>query len=534
MLNAISDGMMIAVILLVSVLVVAIAFMCIRFTLLAKIEDDYREIGVMKAIGLRVSDIKKIYLAKYMGIAMAGCILGAILSFVFRGMLLENIRLYMGESENSTFAFLFGIIGVLIVFLAIIAYVSGVLKRFRKISASEAIRFGTSPEKSAGAKHFSLSGNRFFNTNIFLGVKDILARKSLYVTMLAVLVISAFIIIVPQNLYNTISSKSFITYMGVGSCDMRIDIQQADNISDKANEILKIMKNNNTITKYAVLITKSFKAKKLDGTEESIKIELGDHSIFPVEYSMGRSPSTEDEIALSVMNAEELSKKVGDVFTLVTQGKEKKLTVCGIYSDITNGGKTAKAVFTDKAADIMWCIISAELSDQSFVGTKTSEYAKRFDYAKVSGIDEYITQTFGATIVSVGKASCATIAVALIITVLVTLLFMKMLIAKDRYYIAVMKAIGFTNTDITLQYVSRSVLVLIVGIVLGTLLANTLGEVLAGTVISAFGASSFQFVVNPVTAYLLCPLMMVCTVLIATMLGTSGAGQIKISENIME
>lgn len=60
--NALSDGMMIAVILLVSALVVAIAFMCIRFTLLAKIEDDYREIGVMKAIGLSVSDIKRFIL----------------------------------------------------------------------------------------------------------------------------------------------------------------------------------------------------------------------------------------------------------------------------------------------------------------------------------------------------------------------------------------------------------------------------------------------------------------------------------------
>ena len=214
MMNAISDGMMIAVILLVSALVVAIAFMCIRFTLLAKIEDDYREIGVMKAIGLRLSDIKKIYLAKYAAIAAAGSILGFILSLVFKGMLLENIRLYMGESENSSFALVFGIIGILLVFLAIIAYVNGVLKRFRKISAAEAIRFGTSQEKKAGAKRFTLSRNRLFNTNIFLGIKDVLARKRLYATMLAVLVISAFIMIVPQNLYNTISSKSFITIYG--------------------------------------------------------------------------------------------------------------------------------------------------------------------------------------------------------------------------------------------------------------------------------------------------------------------------------
>ncbi len=107
MLNALSDGMMIAVILLVSALVVAIAFMCIRFTLLAKIEEDYREIGVMKAIGLRISDIKRIYLAKYLIIAVAGSVLGFGLSVLFKGMLLENIRLYMGESENSSFALAF-------------------------------------------------------------------------------------------------------------------------------------------------------------------------------------------------------------------------------------------------------------------------------------------------------------------------------------------------------------------------------------------------------------------------------------------
>ena len=534
MFNAISDGMMIAVILLVSALVVAIAFMCIRFTLLAKIEDETREIGVMKAIGLLVSDIKKIYLAKYAAIAMAGCILGFALSFVFRGMLLENIRLFMGESENSSFALLFGIIGVMLVFLAIIAYVRVVLKRFRKISAAEAIRFSTSQEKSAGARHFCLSRNRLFDTNIFLGVKDVLARKSLYATMLAVLVISAFIIIVPQNLYNTISSKSFITYMGVGSCDMRIDIQQTDNISEKAAEIIKTMNSDSAISKHVVLITKTFKTKRSDGSEESIKIELGDHSIFPVEYSEGRASAAEDEIALSAINAGELGKKVGDVITLLMEGKEKNLTVCGIYSDITNGGKTAKAVFKDNSTDIMWCVISAELIDKTLVGGKASEYADRLDFAKVTGIDEYITQTFGPTISSVGKATCAAIAVALIITVLVTLLFMKMLVTKDRYSIAVMKSFGFTNPDIRLQYVLRSVFVLIIGIVLGTLLANTLGEVLAGLVISSFGASSFQFMVNPLSAYLLSPLMMVCSVLIATMIGTLGAGQIKISENIKE
>lgn len=534
MINAISDGFMIAVILLVSVLVVGITFMCIRFTLLAKIEDDFREIGVMKAIGLRVSDIKKIYFQKYAAIAAVGCIFGFALSFVFRGMLLENIRLYMGKSENSSFALLFGIIGVLLVFLAIIAYVSGVLKRFRKISAAQAIRFGISQEKYSRAKHLILSKNRLFDTNIFLGVKDVLARKSLYATMLAVLVISAFIIIVPQNLHNTISSKSFISYMGIGNYDLRVDIQQTGNISEKGAEIKQAMISDSEISKYVVLTTKTFNVKIEDGSEERIKIELGDHSIFPIEYSKGRAPAAEDELALSAINANELGKKVGDTIILLIEGKEKNLTVCGIYSDVTNGGKTAKAVFTDNSADIMWSVIGAELVDKSLVGGKVSEYADRFEFAKISGIDEFVEQTFGSTISSIEKASYAAITVALMITVLVTLLFMKMLVAKDRYDIAVLKAFGFTNSDIKVQYVTRSVLVLIVGIVLGTLLANTLGEALAGMVISSFGVSSFKFVVNPLSAYLLSPLMMICSVLIATIIGTLGAGQIKISENIKE
>lgn len=534
MINAISDGMMIGLILLVSVLVVAIAFMCIRFTLLAKMEDDYREIGVMKAIGLRVSEIKKIYLIKYIIMALTGSILGFALAFLFKGALLENIRLYMGKSEHEFTALLFGIIGILAVFTAITAYVNGVLRRFRKISPAQAIRFGSSREKASGMKCFYLSKNRFLDTNLFLGVKDVLARKGIYGTMLAVLVLAAFIVIVPQNLYNTISGENFFTYMGIGKCDLRIDLQQTDRITEKTADILETLKTDQDIEKYVVLTTKTFQMKLENGLEERMKIELGDHTVFPVQYSKGRAPEGDTEIALSVLNSEELGKTVGDVITLLAGGEEKELTVCGLYSDITNGGKTAKASFDDRSPDMMWSMFSAKLTDHSEAARKGAEYAQKFSYAKVSEIDEYVNQTLGNLISSVGKASFASTAAALFITALITLMFMKMMVAKDRYAIAVMKAVGFKNTDLTIQYITRAVFVLLIGILLGTILANTLGELIAGMVISSLGASSFQFVVNPLSAYILCPLMMVGTVLIATIVGTKGAGQIKISDNIKE
>ncbi len=440
----------------------------------------------------------------------------------------------MGESQKGYLAPLFGGMSVVLVALAIIVYVNGVLRRFKKISPAEAIRFGMAQEKTKGTKHFCLSSNRFLSTNVFLGIQDVLSRKKLYRTMLVVIMISAFIMIVPKNMYHTLSSKSFITFMGTGSCDMRIDIQQTDNISEKVNEVVKVMASDSTISKYVVLTTKAFTVKLEDGTEERLKIEFGNQSVFPINYAKGRAPIVEEEIALSSIQADELGKKVGEVITLIIDGKEKQLNVCGIYSDITNGGKTAKAVFKDTSTDIMWSIICVEFSDNSIVASKILDYKNQLRFAKVSSVDDYITQTMGSTIEAVGKASSVSILVALMISGLVTLLFMKMLVIKDRYETAVMKAFGLTSKDIETQYMTRSMIVMIIGIVLGMLLANTLGGVLAGAVIATFGATSFRFVVDPVSAYLLCPLMMIGTILIATIIGTSDVKNTKISENIKE
>ncbi|WP_324825826.1 ABC transporter permease [Sinanaerobacter sp. ZZT-01] len=288
------------------------------------------------------------------------------------------------------------------------------------------------------------------------------------------------------------------------------------------------------ISKYTVLTTKSLKMITDEGTEDTIKVELGDHSIFPVKYSSGEAPSSENEIALSAINAKELEKEVGDSISLVIGGKERNLSVCGVYSDITNGGKTAKAIFTDETAATMWCVISAEFADDVSIGGKIKHYTAAFTFAKVSDVDEYIYQTFGSTIGSVKNAAVVSASVALIISALITVLFIKMILSRDRYSIAAMKALGFRSSDIEKQYISRLIFVLIISMVVGTILANTLGEVLAGAIISSFGASSFKFIINPVSAYIISPLMLLFAVLVAVFIGVHDAGKIKIPEYIKE
>lgn len=534
MVSAVSDGIMIAVIVLIGILVILIALLCVRFTLLAKIEDDYREIGVLKAVGMRVSDIRGIYLAVYAALAGAGSAAGFLLSLLPLSLLRESITLNLGDGGSRASSPLPGAAGAAVVFLLILLYVNWNLRRFNKISAVQAVRFGTETGSAVSIGAISFSGNKLFSANFLLGIKDVLARKRLYITMLAVVMLASFIMIVPQNLYHTISDEDFVTYIGVGACDFRLDIQQTDQIEEKTAEIGAYMKNDPGITDYALFISKIYPVRLENGTVGNMKVELGDHAVFPLRYAAGRMPSGESEIALSSINAEELGKGVGDTITLISPDGERRLTVCGIYSDITNGGKTAKAVFTDPSTEAERSIVCADLAGKNRLSAKISGYSKRFPFARVSGIEEYMAQTFGQSVRAVHTASAAAGLVSAVITLLVTLLFMKLLVAKDRYTISVLRAVGFSGADISIQYAWRAVFVLIIGIILGTVLAGTLGEKLSAAAVSSFGAAAFRFTVNPLSTYLLSPLILLLTALLAVALGTSHAGEVKLYESIKE
>lgn len=536
MINGITDGIMIAVLMLIGLLVIIVTFLCIRFTLLAKIEEDYKEIGVLKAIGIRISLIKKLYLAKYGAIAGVACTLGFLISLPLQTSFMKNIRVYMGESRSQFSGLLWGVLGATVIFGVVMLYVNSVLKRFRKISAAQAVRFGAPKEKSKSTRTFRLSNNRLFSRNIFLGIKDILSRKKLYVTMLMVLIISSFIMIVPQNISSTISAKSFITYMGMGICDANIGVMrtQVEDVEGKAKKITDVLVEDKNVEKYTLFTSRMLDRITDDGTTEKLRVAFGDYSVFPITYSKGHAPQSESEIALSNLNAKDLEKTVGDEIVLIVDGSEKQLTVCGVYSDVTNGGRTAQAIFDTNSGDVLSVGIAVTFRDRNSVDESIEQYRGQFPFAKITGIDESIKQMLGSIRDAVKMASTAAIGTTVLITLLVTMLFIRMIVTKDRHPIAILKSMGFTSTDIRGQYLTRATTVLILGLIIGTILANTLGELVGVAIVSSFGATTFRFVVNQWFVYLISPLLIACCIITATRLGISSIQTLKVSDYIKE
>ncbi len=536
MINGITDGIMISVLVLIGVLVIIVAFLCIRFTLLAKIEEDYKEIGILKAVGMRVSQIKKLYLVKYGVIAGTACLLGFLVSLPLQEVFLKNIRLYMGESGSPLPGMFCGLLGAVVICGVVMLYVNGMLQRFRKISAAQAVRLGAPQEKTKSTRSFRLSHNKLFSQNIFLGIKDVLTRRKLYITMMLVLIISSFIMIVPQNISSTISAESFITYMGMGICDVNIGVMrtQVEDVLGKAADIANKLETDRNVEKYALFTGRMLERITDDGAREKLRVTFGDFSVFPIAYSKGHAPHSVTEIALSVLNARDLKKNIGDKIVVVADGIEKHLTICGIYSDITNGGRTAQAVFNVDHEAVLNVSLAAAFRDRQGVKAAISQYREQFPFAKVTGIDESMAQMLGPIQNAVRIACVVAAAAALLLTLLVTALFMKMLVTKDCYPIAILKAIGFSGMDIRRQYLTRSITVLVAGVFIGTLLANTLGEHVGVAIVSSFGAASFRFTVNPWFVYLISPLLIAGCVVAATLPGISDIRALQISEHIKE
>jgi len=280
--------------------------------------------------------------------------------------------------------------------------------------------------------------------------------------------------------------------------------------------MVQTIKNDPEVERFAPLVTSQFKVINNEGIEENMTVQTGDFSIFPLEYMNGDAPKNETEIALSYLNSKELEKNVGDKLELVVNGKKQEMLVSGVYQDITNGGRTAKASMPFHFDTALWYEVSVNVKPHVNLAEKMNEYTTMFTAAKVTDINDYLYQTFGNTIKQLKFFSMLITITTIFIAGLITSLFLKMLIAKDESQLLIMMRIGFSIRNLKIQYMIKMVFILGIGIVIGTIISNLIGEPVVSAILSFIGVSHMQFVIDPMKAYLLIPFLLGIVVFITT------------------
>jgi putative ABC transport system permease protein len=113
-------------------------------------------------------------------------------------------------------------------------------------------------------------------------------------------------------------------------------------------------------------------------------------------------------------------------------------------------------------------------------------------------------------------------------------MFLQLISAREHSAIAIKKAIGFTNGDIRIQFGVRILTIQLLAILVGTFLANYLGEAVFGVMLSSKGISKINMLVEPLTAYLLSPAAQIVVVLFTVIVGTKVVRNYHIRDQIME
>lgn len=535
LLNSLADGITAAVIILASLLVILVAILALRFVLLASMESDSREIGVMKAIGLSAGSIRKLYLVKYLAVGLSASLSGWLLSVFLFPLISSGITLYAGKAKPDVSLYAIPLAASLIVSLTVAFSCLIILRRFKTITAVQALRSGDSRVKAA--KHVRFSGLKktgIKDINIFLAMRDLRQKPGMFSLLFFVFFFSVFLAVTPANFLSTIKSPDFISYMGIGRSDIRIDLRHSENSEERFLKMTEYLKSDSSVARVSPLVTSRFQVTETDGSTSFLNIETGDFSVFPLSYTEGRAPLDANEIALSSLKSREAGKGTGDSITVRIGRQEKKLKICGIYQDVTNGGRTAKALLPYNRDAVLWYTVNIDLASNADINKKTAEYSTLFHPARVTGIEGYLSQTLENTIRQLEKAAAASVAAGVFISALITLLFLKMLTARDAGRNAVMRSLGFSQADIRRQYLLKTLLLLALGTLAGTFFSNTVGEDIAGAFWSLMGAEQVSLVINPIYSYIVIPLLLVSAVIMATLSGITDIRELSIAGIINE
>lgn len=321
--------------------------------------------------------------------------------------------------------------------------------------------------------------------------------------MITMMVLAIFIMTLPILLYTSLNHPKFHTQIGIGDYDILLDIQQGqespENIA-KANQTLNQMAELTFIEKIP------YKKLPLAGDLEGFLLcQIKEHSQADT-YWKGKAPNKVNEIALSYLASQDLDRQIGEIIHLTYDGKIHDFTITGIYSDITNGGKSARIL--DKPTDIplMKQTYGLQLKNRQGIGPIIQDLQGLLPFAEITPTQEMAALMFAPIRKSLSFVLTAAIVVAIGLISLVLYLFLHLNFVENRYQTAVLTCLGFSDKDIKGQYYFKVGFILILSLLIGYGLISSLGQILIQVFLQSMGGTGFTFLSPFCLQYLLLPL----------------------------
>ena len=504
-----------AMLLMSGIILLCMSFLIIRFTILFQIESNYAEIGIMKAIGFQHSQIKPLYLMKYMGITLIGVIIGFFTSIPF-AELLENMQASVVPIMPGNTGTYLSLIIVILIPALVYTVTTLVLRKLKKQSTMDAIRKGNEGETYKEHTHFTLAKTRLHRLHSFLAFNDLMTHRKHFLMMVIIYAFCMVLILVPLTLKDAFQKDTFLQILKISIGDLYSQQNGGNSVKDLEEKRamvlrdLKVYDENirvdlETMTSASLsdagLNTSVFLMKRADGNT--------------IAFDYGKAPKLSNELALSTTLAKRYGKTVGDSISMEYEGKKNTYLISGIYSSMMNLGNNILAGDLEyEYAYTGYLVI--HLSQDELTNHQVAETIKK-EYKGLKLIDsKQMTKSFSGDMPQqITMMSDLIISIILIILFALTILFSKLHMLRAKKAIALMRSMGYAKRNIRRWLFVRCMIQVLCGLLLGILLHTFCMNGLLEAYLESMGMGSVELRSAPLNMYVLYPLLFILAAMAA-------------------
>lgn len=399
-------------------------------------------------------------------------------------------------------------------------------------------------ERFHNGRGISLSRFSHLPVSLYLGLNDITSHVTRYIVLIITFCISFILITIPLNTINTMNSSEMVRKFQLDPdtsvCVRKIEEGESEkyNNSKTLMEGVKRLQHEMKEKGYEAQMTAlpiyfiSYETKDSTTKNNIMSIQVLGKERSYAEYSEGKAPMLENEIAFSQTIMKENSWVIGDYVSATINGEKKDFVITGAYSDYMQLGKSARLnplVNCEKEMMFDYWAIMVDLD----IDKSQSEVAKmmqtEFPNYEWRTVQDMVNQNVGGIQDMLSQFLLPMTGLLCAVIMLITLLMEKLFITREKGEIAMMKSVGFRQATIRHWQLMRMIFVAFVSMIISIPLSLISNQYLLKPIFAIMGAD-VAIQVNPLQAYLIYPGILLIGIMVATAIATFGVKKINIRE----
>ena len=502
--------------LVLSVCLIIVSFVVLRFTISFTIVEEYREIGVMKAIGIPNIRIRSLYIGKYLMLAVAGAGIGFFISIPFGAMLLKSVseNMVLGNSHG----YWINLMGALLVVFVIVLFAYLCTGKVKKASPVDAIRSGQTGERYKKKSIYRI-GKSHFSPSLYMAVNDIVSSTRRFLTIILSFSICTLLVLMIVNTTQTMKSPNLVKTFGTASDVYVTDVQEVmeymsghtkEDMEARLDELAEMLGKNGMPSEVCIELQYKYKLT-FEGEVYNLTCQQGLHTrATDYEYYEGEMPQNGNEIAITPQISELTGARIGDYVTIDYGDQTRECMVTAYFQTMNQLGEIvrlhedAPTDFTHIASAFSYQINFADQPNEEELEDRIERIKVLFDTDKVFDQTAYCVDCIGV-VDTMEAVQWLLLAITIVVVMLVTILMERSFIADEKAQIAMLKAIGFRDGTIVCWQVCRFGLAALIAVILAAVLSIPMTKLCITPIFGMMGASRIKYNIDVLQIFVLYP-----------------------------